>query len=195
MTDFMLTLISAALINNVVLQWPLSADPLLGAVHEPQATRLQIHALGIATVWVMLCSTLLSYLLYCYLLIPLGLTYLRLFVFLPVIVVAIKPCLSLLSRWLPQLSFAGLWPLLLGNAGMLGLALVSTQTDKGIVFTLALSIGSGLGFWLVLSLLDDLRQRIRIQDIPLPFRGLPITLISVGLMGLAFLGFSGLITP
>lgn len=193
MTDFILTLISATLINNLIVQWPLSVDPLLKASRQLDVTRAQVHALGIATAWVMLCSALLNYLLYRYLLVPLELSYLRLFVFLPVCVLIITPCLTALSRLLPGLPLKGLWPLLLGNAGVLGLALLSIQADKGMLSALALILGSGVGFWLVLSLFHDLRQRIQTQDVPLPFRGLPIELISAGLMGLAFLGLSGLI--
>jgi electron transport complex protein RnfA len=91
------------------------------------------------------------------------------------------------------LSFEGLWPLLLGNAGVLGLALINVQDDNGFFHTTALSLGAGLGFWLVLSLFSDLRQRTVDNDIPLPFRGLPIDLIGAGLIAVAFLGFSGLI--
>jgi len=195
MTDFILTLISAALINNLVLQLPLAVDPLLQVTRRTDFARPHLHALGIATAGIMLLSTLISYLLYRYVLVTLDLAYLRLFVFLPVSVLLIRPCLSVLSRLLPQLSFDGLWPLLLGNAGILGLALLSTQTDQGLLSILGLSLGAGLGFWLVLSLFHDLRQRIQIEDVPLPFRGLPIELISAGLMGLAFLGFSGLVKP
>jgi Na+-translocating ferredoxin:NAD+ oxidoreductase subunit A len=195
MTDFILTLISAALINNLVVQWPLSVDPMLKASRRPKVTRLQVHALGLATAWVMLFSSLLNVLLYRYLLLPLELGYLQLFVFLPVSVLLMTPCLWALSRLLPGLPLQGLWPLLLANAGILGLTLLSIQADKGLFSTLALIIGSGLGFWLVLSLFHDLRQRIQLQDVPLPFRGLPIELICAGLMGLAFLGFSGLVKP
>lgn len=192
MTDMLLTLISAALINNFVLHWPLGVDPLLQTTREAGAER-QVHALGIATTCLMLVSCVLGYALYHYLLVPLALTSLRLFVFLPLSVVLIKPILSLLSRWLPQLPFSGLWSLLLGNAGVLGLALLITQEDKGLGYAAALSLGAGLGFWLVLSLFSDLRQRTLDNDVPLPFRGLPIELISAGLMAVAFLGFTGLI--
>lgn len=193
MTDMLLTLISAALINNFILHWPLGVDPLLQTTCEPDAERRQVHALGIATTCLMLVSCVLGYALYHYLLVPLALTSLRLFVFLPLSVVLIKPILSLLSRGLPQLPFSGLWPLLLGNAGVLGLALLVTQEDKGLGYTTALSLGAGLGFWLVLSLFSDLRQRTLDNDVPLPFRGLPIELISAGLIAVAFLGFTGLI--
>jgi electron transport complex protein RnfA len=193
MTDMLLTLISAALINNFVLHWPLGVDPLLQTTREPGAERRQVHALGIATTCLMLISCVLSHALYRYLLEPFGLTSLRLLVFLPLSILLIKPILSLLSRGFPQLPFSALWPLLIGNAGILGLALLSTQEDKGLGYASALSLGAGLGFWLVLSLFSDLRQRTLNNDVPLPFRGLPIELISAGLMAVAFLGFSGLI--
>jgi electron transport complex protein RnfA len=187
MTELLLTLISAALINNLVLHWPLGVDPVLGS------ERPQVHALGIATTCLMLIVGALGYALYHWLLVPLGLTSLRLFVFLPLSVLLIAPLLKLLSRLLVKLSFDGLWPLLLGNAGVLGLTLLNAQDDKGVFHAIALSLGAGLGFWLVLSLFSDLRQRTLDNDIPLPFRGLPIELIGAGLIAVIFLGFSGLI--
>jgi electron transport complex protein RnfA len=187
MTELLLTLISAALINNLVLHWPLGVDPVLGS------ERPQVHALGIATTCLMLIVGILGYALYHWLLVPLGRTSLRLFVFLPLSVLLIAPLLKLLSRLLVKFSFDGLWPLLLGNAGVLGLTLLNAQDDKGIFHAIALSLGAGLGFWLVLSLFSDLRQRTLDNDIPLPFRGLPIELIGAGLIAVIFLGFSGLI--
>ena len=187
MTEILLTLISAALINNLVLHWPLGVDPLLAT------ERRQVHALGIATTCLMLIVGMLSHALYDWLLMPLELTSLRLFVFLPLSVLLIAPLLKLLSQVFSTLSFEGLWPLLLGNAGVLGLALINVQNDKGFLHATALSVGAGLGFWLVLSLFSDLRQRTLDNDVPLPFRGLPIDLIGAGLIAVAFLGFSGLI--
>ncbi|MBP5074166.1 NADH:quinone oxidoreductase [Pseudomonas chlororaphis] len=195
MTEIVLTLISTALINNFVLQWPLGVDPLLQVSAEPQVARRRIHALGIATSCLMLLCSLLGYGLYQALLVPLGLTSLQLFVFLPLGVLLIAPLLKLLTRMLPGLPFDGLWPLLLGNAGVLGALLLAVQANRGIAYSLALGLGAGLGFWLVLSLFSDLRQRILNNDVPLPFRGLPIDLISAGLMAMAFLGFNGLLNP
>lgn len=187
MTETLLTLISTALINNLVLHWPLGVDPLLGS------QRQQVHALGVATTCLMLIVGLLGYALYHGLLIPLELTSLRLFVFLPLSVLLIGPLLKGLSRVFSTLSFDGLWPLLLGNAAVLGVALLGIEGDKGFFAAAALSLGGGLGFWLVLSLFNDLRQRTLDNDVPLPFRGLPIDLIGAGLIAVAFLGFSGLI--
>ncbi|MHC8318047.1 Rnf-Nqr domain containing protein [Pseudomonas sp. LB3P31] len=187
MTEIIFTLISAALINNLVLHWPLGVDPLLAS------ERGQVHALGIATTSLMLIVGVFGYVIYHWLLVPTGLTDLRLFVFLPLNVLLIAPLLNLLSRVLPKLPFAGLWPLLLGNAGVLGLTLLNAQNDKGLLHSASLSLGAGLGFWLALNLFSDLRQRTLDNDVPLPFRGLPIDLISAGLIAVAFLGFTGLI--
>ncbi|MCR8935046.1 MULTISPECIES: electron transport complex protein RnfA [unclassified Pseudomonas] len=187
MTEFVLTLISAALLNNFVLHWPLGVDPLLAG------NRRQVHALGLATLCLMVGVGVLGYAVWNWLLVPLQLQSLRLFVFLPLSVLLIAPLLKSLARGLPNLPFDGLWPLLLGNAGVLGLALMNTQYDHGLLHAMALSLGAGLGFWLVLSLFSDLRERTADNDIPLPFRGLPIDLLGAGLIAVIFLGFSGLI--
>ena len=187
MTELVLTLISAALLNNVVLHWPLGVDPLLAG------GRRQVHALGLATLCLMLVVGVVSHAVWQGLLVPLQLEALRLFVFLPLSVLLIAPLLKWLARWLPNLPFEGLWPLLLGNAGVLGLALISAQNAQGLLQATVLSLGAGLGFWLVLSLFNDLRERTADNDIPLPFRGLPIDLIGAGLIAVIFLGFSGLI--
>ncbi|MCP1457575.1 Rnf-Nqr domain containing protein [Pseudomonas kilonensis] len=188
MTEIVLTLFSAALINNLVLHWPLGVDPLL-AVNG----RKQVHALGLATACLMLIVGTLGYLVDHGLLAPTNLVSLRLLAWLSLSVLLIGPLLRLLARWRPAMPFEGLWPLLLGNAGILGVTLLNGQDDRGLGHAIALSLGAGLGFWLVLGLFDDLRQRTFNNDIPLPFRGLPIQLISAGLMAVAFLGLRGLV--
>ncbi|WP_248797325.1 Rnf-Nqr domain containing protein [Pseudomonas sp. MWU13-2105] len=194
MIDFVLPLVSAALLNNFVLHWPLGVDPLLQA--RPAAgKRLTLHAQGIATSALMLVTTLISHSLYHYLLLPLGLEAFKLFVFLPTSVLLIGPLLSLLARGLPRLPFGGLTTPLLGNAGILGLSLLNAADDKGLIQALLTSLGAGLGFWLVLGLFSDLRQRTFHEEVPQPFRGLPIDLIGAGLIGVAFLGFTALVKP
>ncbi|MBV6289029.1 Rnf-Nqr domain containing protein [Pseudomonas aegrilactucae] len=191
MTELLLTLISAALVNNVVLHQALGLDPLLQQAAATQ--RHRVHALGLATVVMMVLAIPLGQLLFLQLLRPLALDYLRLFVFVPLCVLLVTPVLSLLQRQLPYWPFAGLKPLLLGNAAVLGLALQASDAGIGLLASMALSLGSGLGFWLVLSLFDDLCRRSNAA--PAAFRGLPISLIGAGIMALAFLGFNGLFTP
>ncbi|HEX8542008.1 MAG TPA: Rnf-Nqr domain containing protein [Pseudomonas sp.] len=195
MTDFILIFISAALVNNFVLQQPIAVDPVLATSVQTANTRARVHALGIATLSLMLVSSLVGYGVYRYVLLPWGFGFLSLFVFLPTLVLLISPTLRALDRMFPRLPLDGLHLLLIGNAGVLGLMVLGTEPDKGLIHTVALSLGGGLGFWLVLSLFDDLTGRLRQQHIPTPFQGLPIQLIGAGLMGLAFLGFSGLVKP
>lgn len=195
MTDFILTFISAALVTNFALQQPLAVDSVLAISEQTPSKRARIHALGLATLWLVLAASLISQVTDQYVLLPLGFDYLSLFIFLPVIVLLVRPSVLLLSRVFPRLPMEGMQLLLIGNAGVLGLMVLGAGPQKGLIHTAALSLGAGLGFWLVLSLFDDLTGRLRQQQIPKPFQGLPIKLISAGLMGLAFLGFSGLVKP
>jgi len=188
MSEILLTLLSTALINNLVLHWPLGVDPLLAV-----DGRRQVHALGLASTCLMLIVGPLGYLIDHWLLVPANLTSLRLFAWLPLSVLLIGPLLRLLASRLPALSWEGLWPLLLGNAGILGVTILNSQANQGLAHAIALSLGAGLGFWLVLGLFEDLRQRTFENDVPLPFRGLPIQLIGAGLMAVAFLGLRGLV--
>ncbi|MGE8416267.1 MAG: Rnf-Nqr domain containing protein [Pseudomonas sp.] len=192
MTHLLLALVSTALVNNFVLHWPLGVDPLLQAQSED---RRRLHALGLATTILMLVSSVLGTLLYRALLAPWGLESLQLFIWLPLNLLLIQPLLQVLARTLPGLPFDGLWPLLLGNAGVLGLLLAGSQGNLGLATLGAMSLGAGLGFWLVLGLFSDLRQRVRNNDIPLPWQGLPLDLIGAGLLAVAFLGFNGLVKP
>jgi len=190
MTELILALIGAALINNIVLQHTLALDPLLR--EDTASNRPRIHALGLATLLAMLLASTLGQLLHRYGLRPLQLDYLRLFVFLPLCVLSAAPLLAGLQRVLKHWPFDGLQPLLVGNAALLGLCLQLADEERGVLHALLVGLGSGLGFWLVLALFDDLRQRSQHEDVPLAFRGLPIELMGAGIMAMAFLGFNGL---
>ena len=217
MTELILALIGAALVNNIILQQVLALDPLLRREHgtcgswlasdddggfttaiagKPAptgfASRLRLHALGLATLVAMLLVSLLGQLLYHYALQPLQLDYLRLFVFLPLCMLSPAPILAGLQRSLKDWPFANLQPLLTGNAALLGLCLQLSGEHQGVLHAAMVGLGSGLGFWLVLALFDDLRQRSQHEDIPVAFRGLPIELMGAGIMAMAFLGFNGL---
>ncbi|MFQ6576042.1 Rnf-Nqr domain containing protein [Pseudomonas sp. UM16] len=192
MSEFILALISAALVNNLILHQGLAIDPALqpSAAHE----RRRLHALGLATLTLLVLASNLGQLAYRYVLLPLQLDYLGLFVLLPLCVLLIEPLLELLSRALPTWPFKGLTPLLLANVALLGLSLQVTEGGYGVLQTLAWSLGGGLGFWLTLSLFADLRERSDNEAIARSFRGLPVHLIGAGVMALAFLGFNGLFT-
>lgn len=192
MSEFILALISAALVNNLVLHQGLAIDPALraSAGHD----RRRLHALGLATLTLLVVATQLGQWLYLFVLQPLQLAYLRLFIFLPLYALLAEPLLGLLSRAVPSLPFTGLTPWLLGNVALLGLSLQLSEGGYGVLQSLAWSLGGGLGFWLALCLFADLRQRSDHEAMPQSFRGLPAALIGAGVMALAFLGFNGLFT-
>lgn len=183
MTELFLALIGAALVNNLFLTLPAGADALRAA---------RVRLLGPASALLILLATPLAWLLQSLLLEPLELTHLRLFTFLPLLALLAWLSLRVLARLRPQLPQGGLWPLLLGNGAALGAMLLASQPAASFAQALALGFGGGLGFWLALTLFSDLLERIEQADVPAPFKGASIALISAGLMGLAFLGFNGM---
>lgn len=181
MTEFLSALIGAALVNNLLLGLPVAAAALRNA---------RVQALGPDTALLILLAAPLAWLLQ-QLLQNLALPYLFLPIGLPLLAALAWLSLRVLARLRPTLDQSGLWPLLLGNGAGIG-ALLLSQPLPSFATALALGIGAGLGFWLALQLFADLLERIEECDVPAPFRGVPIMLISAGLMGLAFLGFNGL---
>src|SRR5690606_1385359 len=179
MRDFLFALIGAALVSNLILGLPLAADALRSArVQALGPARALLIALAAPAAGLLQQALQAAELAYLYLLLG-----------LPLLAALSWFSLSLLARLRPALPLDGLWPLLLGNG--LGAMLLARSLD-GFGAALALGIGGGLGFWLVLQLLSDLLERIEQCDVPAAFRGTPILLIAAGLMGLAFLGFNGL---
>lgn len=149
--------------------------------------------MGIATVFVITVSTLLSNLLNQFLLAPWDLEYLRIIVFIVVIgsvVQLTEHYIRFVSPLLHQL--LGLYlPLITSNCAVLAIAL--TVADLELAEALAVGVGAGLGFSLVLVLFAGLRLHIDQDRIPKPFRGAPIALVTVGIIALAFVGFRGML--
>lgn len=168
MTDFILALLGAALVNNLILVLPLGTDAL---------RQSRSRSLALAGGPLLVLATPLAWALD-RLLAPLGLGYLGI-------------ALLLLARLAPHLPRDGLLPLLLGNGAALGAMLLAAAGD--FASALGLGIGGGIGFWIALRLFDDLLQRVEAADVPAPFRGLPVMLICAGLMGVALLGFNGMV--
>lgn len=179
MSDFLFALIGAALVSNLILGLPLAADALRSA---------RVRALGPAGALLILLSAPGAWLLQ-QALQTVDLVYLYLLISLPLLAALSWLSLALLARLRPALPLDGLWLLLLGNG--LG-AMLLARTLDGFGPALALGIGGGLGFWLVLQLMSDLLERIEQCDVPAAFRGTPMLLVAAGLMSLAFLGFNGL---
>ncbi|HEX9875458.1 MAG TPA: electron transport complex subunit RsxA [Gammaproteobacteria bacterium] len=190
MTELALIIVAAALVNNFVLVQFLGLCPFLGA-----SRRLEGAAgMALATGLVLTLASGSSYLIERFLLAPLGLEYLRLVAFILVIGAAVQLTELVLRRASPLLyRLLGLYiPLIASNCAVLGVALLNSRQNHSLLEALFFGAGAALGFGLVLALLGGIRERLEEADIPRPFKGVPITLITAGIMSLAFYGFNGL---
>jgi electron transport complex protein RnfA len=190
MTELALIIVAAALVNNFVLVQFLGLCPFLGA-----SRRLEGAAgMALATGLVLTLASGSSYLIERFLLAPLELEYLRLVAFILVIGAAVQLTELVLRRASPLLyRLLGLYiPLIASNCAVLGVALLNSRQNHSLLEALFFGAGAALGFGLVLALLGGIRERLEEADIPRPFKGVPITLITAGIMSLAFYGFNGL---
>lgn len=191
MTDLILLLVGAILINNIVLVQFLGLCPFLGVSNQLET------ALGMsfATTFVLTLSSGLSTLVYQYLLIPFEVTYLRTIAFIVVIAVVVQGTEIVLRATSPMMyRVLGIFlPLITTNCAVLGVALLNQQQGHGLMQALWYGFAVAVGFSLVLILFAALRERLALADIPAPFRGPAIGMISAGLMALAFMGFSGMV--
>ncbi len=151
--------------------------------------------MGLATTFVLTLSSICAYLTDEYLLAPLGLEYLRTIAFILVIAVVVQFTEMVVHKTSPLLyQVLGIYlPLITTNCAVLGVALLNVQTRHGFVESGLYGFGAAVGFSLVMVLFAAMRERIVAADVPIHFRGAAITLITAGLMSLAFMGFSGLV--
>jgi electron transport complex protein RnfA len=191
MSDLILIILATVLVNNFVLVKFLGLCPLLGA-----STRYET-ALGmsLATTFVLTIASSSSYLIDSYVLKPYDLEYLRLLSFILVIAGSVQFTEMFVRHSSPMLhQVLGVYlPLITTNCAVLGVALLNTRDSQSFVEALTYGVGAGLGFCLVMVLFAGLRERIDAGDVPQPFRGAAIALVTVGLMSLAFMGFTGLL--
>ena len=189
MTELMLIMLAAALVNNFVLVQFLGLCPFMGASRRVEGAL----GMGLATGLVLTTASGLSYLVERWLLAPYGLEYLRLVAFILVIGAAVQLAEQLIRRLSPLLyRVLGLYiPLIASNCAVLGVALLNSTASRSLVAALFYGAGAALGFALVLALLAGLRERLDGADVPVPFRGTAIAFVTAGIMSLAFLGFTG----
>lgn len=181
--------LAAALVNNFVLVQFLGLCPFMGASKHFEGA----VGMGLATGLVLTTASGLAYLVERWLLAPFGLEYLRLIAFMLVIGAAVQLTELLVRRLSPALHrVLGLYiPLIASNCAVLGVALLNSGAQRSLVAALFYGAGAALGFGLVLAMLGGLRERLEHADVPRPFRGHSIALVTAGIMSLAFLGFSG----
>ncbi|HLU05295.1 MAG TPA: electron transport complex subunit RsxA [Woeseiaceae bacterium] len=193
MTDLFLILVATVLVNNFLLVRFLGLCPFLGVSRNLEAA----FGMSLATAFVLTLSSAVSYLLHEYLLVPLDLTYLRTLSFILVIAASVQFTEIMVRRLSPLLhEVLGIYiPLIATNCAVLGVALLNVQEAKGFAQSVFFGFGASMGFALVLVMFAAVREKLISADIPLPFRGTAIALVTAGIMSLAFMGFAGMARP
>ncbi|MGN0379250.1 MAG: electron transport complex subunit RsxA [Butyrivibrio sp.] len=191
MKTLLLIAVGSALVNNVVLSQFLGLCPFLGVSKKIKTAA----GMGAAVIFVITISSLLAAVIYQYVLTPLGLTYLNTIVFILVIAALVQFVEMVLKKVSPALYKAlGVYlPLITTNCAVLGVALTNVSKGYNILTSVVNGFGTALGFTIAIVILAGIRERNEYNDIPESFRGMPITLITAGLMAIAFIGFSGII--
>ncbi len=192
MTEFALILVSTILVNNFVLVQFLGLCPFMGVSNKLETA----IGMPMATTFVLTLASILSYLTFQYILVPFDLQFLRTISFILVIAVVVQFTEMVVHKTSPLLyRVLGIFlPLITTNCAVLGVALLNTnRAEQTFMKSAVYGLGAALGFSLILILFAGLRERIAIADVPKPFQGAAIGMITAGLMSLAFMGFTGLI--
>lgn len=191
MKELILLFIGAALVNNVVLNRFLGLCPFLGVSKKVETSA----GMGFAVIFVITLSSILANLIYTFVLVPFQIQYLQTIVFILVIAALVQFVEMVLKKMMPALYDAlGVFlPLITTNCAVLGVAIDNVSKGHGFIQSVVYGIGTSFGFAIAIVLLAGVREKIQLENVPESFRGMPIVLITSGLMAIAFFGFSGLI--
>ncbi|MET0026351.1 MAG: electron transport complex subunit RsxA [Candidatus Thiodiazotropha sp.] len=188
--EYLLIILSTALVNNVVLVKFLGLCPFMGVSNKLDSAL----GMGLATTFVLTLAAFAGWLLEHYVLMPLDLGFLRILTFILVIAVVVQFTEMVVRKTSPALyQVLGIFlPLITTNCAVLGVALLNVQQDHDLLASLMYGFGSALGFTVVLVMFAGLRERLALANVPQSFSGAPIAFVVAGLMSLAFMGFAGL---
>lgn len=191
MAEYALILVSTILVNNIVLVKFLGLCPFMGVSRKLETA----IGMGLATTFVLTLSSITSYLVNEFLLAPLGIEFLRTISFIFVIAVVVQFTELVVHKTSPMLyQVLGIFlPLITTNCAVLGVALLNVQQENGFIESALYGFGAAIGFSGVLVIFAAMRERIAVADVPMPFQGAAIGLITAGLMSMAFMGFTGLV--
>ena len=190
--QYIIIIISAILVNNIVLSQFLGICPFLG-VSKKISTALGMTG---AVTFVMTLATMVTYLIHSYLLVPLGLEYLRTISFILIIATLVQMVEIILKKVSPQMYQAlGVFlPLITTNCAVLGVAILALGLpDTTLIKAMVFAIANALGFGLAIIVFSSIREQLELVNIPKGMQGVPISLLVAGLLSLAFMGFAGLV--
>ena len=187
--SYILILVSTVFVNNIVLVKILGLCPFMGVSKKLEASL----AMGLATAFVLTLGSGTSYLINEYLL-GTDLFYLRTLSFIVVIAGVVQFTEMVIEKFSPVLyQLLGIYlPLITTNCAVLGIPLLNVQAKHDLWQSLLFGFGGSVGFSLVLVLFAGMRERLEAADVPVPFKGSAIAMVTAGLMSLAFMGFAGL---
>jgi len=191
MSEYLLLLVGTVFVNNIVLVKFLGLCPFMGVSRKVE-TAIGMSA---ATTFVLTLSAVLSYMINSWILAPLGLEFLRTIAFIIAIAAVVNFTELVVHKTSPLLyNVLGIFlPLITTNCAVLGVALINVQEANSFIESAIYGLGAALGFSLVLILFAAMRERINVADVPAPFQGAAIGLVTAGLMSLAFMGLGGLV--
>lgn len=190
-TKIILIAVSAALVNNVVLSQFLGLCPFLGVSKNMKSAA----GMGIAVIFVIAISSAVASLIYQFILVPCHIEYLQTIVFILVIAALVQFVEMVMKKTMPALhKTLGVYlPLITTNCAVLGVALNNVTANYNFLESVINGVGTAVGFTIAIVILAGVREKIENNDIPVPFQGMPIVLLTAGLMSIAFMGFAGLI--
>ena len=190
MITYISIFITAVFVNNIILSQFLGICPFLGVSKKTQSAL----GMGAAVTFVMLLATIVTYLLQNYLLEPFELGYMQTIVFILVIAALVQMLEIILKKVSPTLYQAlGVFlPLITTNCAILGVAILVIQKDYTLIESVVYAISTSIGFTLALTLFAGIREQLSLSSIPKAMQGIPIALLTAGLLALAFMGFSGI---
>ena len=191
MQNLLLIVIGSALVNNVVLSQFLGLCPFLGVSKKVETA----GGMGAAVIFVITIASFVTSLIYKFILVPLDLSYLQTIVFILVIAALVQFVEMFLKKSMPALyeSLGVYLPLITTNCAVLGVALNNVQYEYGILESVINGFGVAVGFTISIVILAGIREKMEYNDIAPSFKGMPIVLVTAGLMAIAFFGFSGII--
>lgn len=190
MKEILILMFSAVFIENFIFAKFYGCCPFLGVSEKPDTAL----GMGMAVTFVMTISSAVTWLVYTYLLEPFGLTYLKTIAFILVIAGLVQFIEMFLRRFVPSLySSLGIFlPLITTNCAVLGAALVNIQNGYNFIESVAFGFSAAIGFTMAIVIFAGVRVRLKFANPPKAFRGMPIALITAGLIAMAFMGFSGM---
>ena len=191
MTEYLSILLLTVLVNNFVLVQFLGLCPFMGVSQKLETA----VGMSLATTFVLTLSSVCSYLVNAYILAPFDLLYLRTLAFILVIAVVVQFTEMVINKTSPTLyQVLGIFlPLITTNCAVLGVAILMIQKEFDLLQSVTYSVATALGFALALVLFAGIRERLDFEDVHKAFKGVPIALITAGILAMAFMGFSGLV--